>query len=492
MTDQASSTGAAAPLAGLRILEVAPPSAGAVTRFLAELGADVIQVPRDEAAADPVSALVANTGKRTIRLDLAVHSDRQRALELAADADILIDTRLDGTMPEWPGDDELAHLRRRNPRLVHLALSPFGKGNQWERWQATSSVIDALSGVLSRSGFPEKGPLPPPAEIALQCGYLQASWVALLAWFNRLRTGKGDSIDLSLVEAAEQAMDPGFGMAGSATAGVPSSQLPRGRPEARHQYPFLPCKDGFVRICVLAPRQWQGLFEWMGSPEKYAGPEFMKLHVRFASPTLLPDIAALFAEKTRAQLEEELGAHGVPMAPVLTLAEAIDTEQARARRALTEVTDAEGRKVRVPNGLVEVDGVRAGVTSVAREAAPDATWLDSSRIEPAPEADPPERPFSGLTILDLGVIVAGAEQSRLFADQGALTLKLENRAFPDGGRTSLTGEIVSINFAMGHRNKKGLGLNLRDPRGKGLFLDLTRQADLVLSNFKPGTLESLG
>ena len=66
------------PLAGLRVLEIAPPSAGAVTRYIAELGADVIHVPQAEIVDDTIAALVANTSKRIMRLDLASGEGRER------------------------------------------------------------------------------------------------------------------------------------------------------------------------------------------------------------------------------------------------------------------------------------------------------------------------------------------------------------------------------------------------------------------------------
>ena len=493
MTESTKAPTAGPALAGLRVLEIAPPSAGPVTRYLAELGADVILVPQAELVDDAVAALVGNSGKRIMRLDLTTAAGLDRLAELAAEADILLSTRLDGTLADPASDAWLATARARNPRLIAARLSPFGTGSSLERWQLTTSVMDALSGVLSRSGVPGREPLLPPTDVSLQCGYVQAAWVLLVAYFNRLRTGQGDALDLSLLEVTAQCMDPGYAIGGSATAGVPASQLPRGRTESRHMYPYLPCKDGFVRICVLGPRQWQNMFRWMGEPEKYASPDYYKLQVRFACATLMPDIAALFRDKTRAEVEAEGEAHGVPIAPVLTVREAMDSKQFAARRALTQVTAPDGRTATVPNGLLEIDGARAGVTGAAREVGDDASWIDACRFDPAPEATPPARPLAGITILDFGVIVAGAEQSRLLADQGALTLKLENKAFPDGARQSLgTDGPISINFAMGHRNKKSVGINLRDERGKAIFVDLARRADVVLSNFKPGTLASLG
>jgi crotonobetainyl-CoA:carnitine CoA-transferase CaiB-like acyl-CoA transferase len=88
--------------------------------------------------------------------------------------------------------------------------------------------------------------------------------------------------------------------------------------------------------------------------------------------------------------------------------------------------------------------------------------------------------------LDFGVIVLGAEAARLFADQGAEVIKIESRAFPDGAR------ISPVHFAIGHRGSKSIGVNLRSPEGVDLVKRLVAQSDVVLANFKPGTLEKLG
>ena len=71
-------------------------------------------------------------------------------------------------------------------------------------------------------------------------------------------------------------------------------------------------------------------------------------------------------------------------------------------------------------------------------------------------------------------------------------IKVENAAFPDGSRQNRTKDLISPTFATGHRNKRSLGLNVRDPEGKALLLRLIGNTDVLLSNFKGGTLESLG
>ena len=95
-------------------------------------------------------------------------------------------------------------------------------------------------------------------------------------------------------------------------------------------------------------------------------------------------------------------------------------------------------------------------------------------------------------MLDLGVIVVGGETGRLFADLGADVIKVESRAFPDGSRAASPLGTLSPTFAWGHRNKRSLGIDLRNPKGRQIFLDLVAVSDIVLSNFKPGTMESLG
>ena len=103
-----------------------------------------------------------------------------------------------------------------------------------------------------------------------------------------------------------------------------------------------------------------------------------------------------------------------------------------------------------------------------------------------------QRPFEGMRILDLGVIVAGGELGRLFADLGAEVIKVESAAYPDGLRQTPPGMTMSRSWALTHRNEYSLGLDLRHPVGRELFRRLVADADAVFANFKPGTLDSLG
>ncbi|HEY3687124.1 MAG TPA: CoA transferase [Streptosporangiaceae bacterium] len=480
------------PLLGVRVLDLVSGPMRAVGRHLVDLGAHVTRVRLDGVtrAGDggpvvggvAVGAAIAARGTHEVAIDLASDAGRRTWDGLLAAADILVED----TAPGGAAEAALgaAAIGAAHPALVVLSISDFGRGNDFSGWQATTPVIHALTSELSRSGIPGRDPLLPPGELPYEVAAAQAVFQALSLYLDRLRTGRGDLIDFSVLDGAMQTLDPAFGMVGSASAGVPLSKVPRGRTEERYKYPIIPCADGFARICVLAKRQWRGMFAWMGSPAEFADPAYDDLIVRFRSPDLLPAITRFFAGKTRAEVEREGQEYGVPTAAVLTVEEALRTEQIAARGFLRETELAPGVTAPVPAGVVEVDGARAYV-----DVPPEPGVRAAGAGERGPGGG---LPLAGLRVLDLGVIVVGGDTGRLFGDLGADVIKIENSAFLDGSRAALGPSTLSPGFAAGHRNKRAIGINLRDAEGARLARELVRSADIVLTNFKPGVPAALG
>lgn len=472
------------PLAGLRIAELVDGPLGPASRYLAELGAEVIhialgeQLDRAPRTREEFASLAAHAGKGWLRADPATEPGCAAIEAEFARADaILVDTSHGiGKDAPWTVDA----LHQRYPDAVVAMCSNFGSNTSLADWQATDPVLHALSGELSRSGIRGMAPLLPPGELGFQCAAVQLAYVVLLALYHRQRTGRGDLLDFSALDGAMQALDPGYGISGSATMGRPARLLSRDRPARGYQYPIFRCADGFVRICLLAARQWRGMFEWMGRPDEFASPEYEKVAYRYKSTTLIPALAAFFAVQTRAELEAGAVRHGVPLSALLELSEMMGSEHIAARGAFTDVTLADGTRVPLPNGVMEIDHARMGPCAAPGTALPPHGHESVAQ------------PFSDLKVLDLGVIVVGGEQGRLMSDNGADVIKLESRAFPDGTRQTDLATGMAVSLAAGHRNKRSLGLNLRDPEGKALFERMAAMADVVLSNFKPGTMESLG
>ena len=185
----------------------------------------------------------------------------------------------------------------------------------------------------------------------------------------------------------------------------------------------------------------------------------------------------------------------MPVAPVLDVSEVLAGAHFRARGAFVDAEVAPGVHGRLPSGFLELDGVRLGFRHRAPE--PGEHNDDHARRErparrPAlANAAPARRPLEGLRVVDFGIIVIGNEIGRLLADQGADVIKVENRAFPDAARVGYGGKL-SPSFVAGSRNKRSFGVDLRTPEGAELLKRLVAGADVVLENFKPGTLERLG
>jgi crotonobetainyl-CoA:carnitine CoA-transferase CaiB-like acyl-CoA transferase len=480
------------PLDGVRVISQIDGTLQSVSRLLADLGAEVIRI--EPAGGSPArrSGVMHNGSSVTFALrnanthSVATGDDIAETLRrLLATADVFISDAVPFTADE---------LRSINPRLVTVSMTDFGLVGPRSSWLATPDVHFALSSVLSRSGLPEvASPLFPPEFLAAEAAAAQAVWVTMLTYLNALRSGAGDFVDFSTNEALIQILDPGFGVGGSARAGESLLEVPRGRPDARHLYPIFPAVDGWVRICVLAKRQWQGMFEWLGRPEQFADPIYDNTMERFkAARTLYPLIGQLFATKTQAQIVEEGQALGVPTAAIVTASQVLETE-AYLLAGSFQTQAIGGERMTVPSGWFEIDDQRAGYRTAAPAIGADTETIDPDRVAPNfTLPGPGGRPFDGIRVLDLGVIVVGAELGRLFGDYGADVIKIESTSFPDGSRQADRPDAVTESSAWGHRNKRSLGLNLKSEKGKQIFRELVAKSDVVLTNFKPGTMESLG
>ncbi len=498
------------PLAGMRVVEIADGKTEMCGRFLAELGADVILLEYpggvDGRNVAPIAKGLSvrfqshHAGKRSLQLDLTKPADFEQFEALIAHTDLLIAA---GNAGAWPNTDaNLTRWRALNPTLVVLSVTDFGLFGPYRDYVATNAVHAALGGILCRSGQPGREPLLPPGQLAYETAAVQAAWVALLGHWQCLERGEGDLLDFSVLDATAQVIDPGFGVAGSAAV-ESSTQDPtlRGRPQVNPMYPIFPCKDGYVRICVLAPRQWQGMSEWLGADHPFTDASYRVLAKRKQEPDRINAcIAKFFSLQTKADLVGEGQRRGVPIAALTTPADVLRNPHFQARGAFIPFQSVTGERGQMPSGYAEIDGRRAG----PRRPAPAlgqhtseiiaelAALLRPSRSDDQKAMASRRRPLTGIRVLDLGIIVAGAETGRLFADQGAEVIKIESRAFPDGSRQTMPGAVISESFAQGHRGKSSLGIDLKSPRGLELFKQLVAQSDVVLSNYKPGTLESLG
>jgi crotonobetainyl-CoA:carnitine CoA-transferase CaiB-like acyl-CoA transferase len=460
-------------------------------RLLADLGADVVLIEPPcgaEARRKPpihdgssLYAAVKLANRRSVVLDLNDSAAKRRLSSLLAGADIWIQDGLGSG-----GGFDVQSISELFPHLVILAVSPFGRTGAYRGYRGNEWTHLAMCGVLSRSGLPGREPLTPPGEIVSEAAAFHGAWVALLAYWNRLETGWGDLLDFSTFEAALQVLDPA--VANMVIAGSDNGPPP-------HQgAPIFRCIDGYVRILVFSPRQWRCLRAWLGEPEAFLDPKFDQYPARYAEADALYQlIGELFAKLDVATAVAEGQKRSVPTAPVMTPGQVLQAPHYHARGTFREIHVNGAARALAPSGYLKIEGERLGYRSgtpgVGEHTA--EVLAEAWKARP-PVGDPsaPRRPMEGIRVLDLGVIVVGAESGRLFADQGADVIKVESKSHPDGARAAMAG-AMSASFASSNRNKRSLGLNLRSREGREAFLELVKHSDIVLSNFKPGTMEAL-
>lgn len=487
------------PLAGVRILDLAEGDFQMVGRYLADLGADVLRVEPPGGSSDRAAGVlsdgvsltfeIANAGKRFTTADPLD--------ELLAGADIVLLDRRSGFVTG--GRLDPSELTDSHPGTVVTLLSDFGAQGSRKDWVSTPGVQFALSTILSRSGLPDRGePLLPPSFLVAGAVAPQAVWLTLAAHLRARRSGVGELVDFATLDALLHIFDPPMGMQGSGRTGIDPFDVPHGRPDARAIYPIFATADGMVRVCVLSPRQWESMRGWLGDPEELRAPELRSPAGRVAAQGMVfAHYRALLAGLSTQEAVRLGEYHRVPVASIDRLADVLDEPAFRASGSITGLTLPDGRVAAVPSGVYTVDGVRTGITATEATEATENTapgapaWLHD-RLPASGAQQSGAQPLEGVRVLDLGVIVMGAETGRLLADLGADVIKIESSGFPDGCRQMSPGVRMTKSFAWGHRNKRSIGLDLGTAEGKDIFRRLVAGSDVVLSNFKPGILERLG
>lgn len=499
------------PLYGTRVLE-AVDKFDLVGRILADLGADVVKLesvagarsrkkPPFASDGQSIAFQIRNANKRSVTVpadDVEVADD---PAALLSSADVLLHD--DSEMGRY-ARDRAVDARRNHPGLIVVSISDFGPTGPSSGLAATDAVQLAIGSQLSKSGIAGHPPLLPPGAMAYDTSAVLAVWAVLVSLHNRNVTGWGDTVEFSVHEATVQVMDPPFGTIGTATQGIAKRQhgaraaLERGRP-ASSLYPIFQCVDGYVRIAVLTARQWHSMRQWLGEPDDLQDPSYDTIHGRQDIRALLDErYARHFAQMSRHEAAREGQRRGVPVSTVLSVLDVMDEEHFAQRGVFTDAVLAENIPCRLPAGYFELDGTRIGY----RHRAPrpgehteevSSDWAAAAPL-PAPARRPvPRRPLEGIRVVDFGIVVVGAELGRMFADLGAEVIRIESAQFPDNVRVADHWETgVGPGFAIGHRNQKSFGVNLRSAEGVALVKELVATADVVASNFKPGTLEKLG
>ena len=320
------------PLSGLRVVELTTTWAGPMCGcLLADFGADVIKVehPEGEVARrlppflpgtdPPVSFMqaTANRNKRSLTLDLRHPQGRDILLRLVSRTDVLVENFRPGTLDTWGLG--WTDLRAMKQDLILVSISGFGQFGRDSDRAGYDPLAQAASGFLSLNGSPEGEPVKSPTFLGDDLGGLHAALAALAALQHRERTGEGQRVDVSLLDAML------FQSSGYLTLGAMGVPLPRMGNEFRIAAPAntYRCRDGLIMAGVLTDTHWKRLARVIGRPELADDPGYETAPARIERRDQVNQLlASWMADHSMAEAEEQFVAAGLPIAAVRSYAEA--------------------------------------------------------------------------------------------------------------------------------------------------------------------------
>lgn len=384
------------PLAGFRILSAEQYGAGPYgTMFLAQLGAEVIKIEQpgegDSARAvgphflrenESLFFQSFNLNKRSLTLDLNSPEGKAILRRLAASSHAVVNN-LRGDLPQRIGLT-YADLKAANPALVCAHLSAYGRDNERTRWPGYDYLMQAEAGFFAMTGEP--GALPTRFGLSI-VDFMTGTMMAiglLAALVDAQRSGQGRDVDVDLLSTAvHQTSYPAMWYlnSGDITGRTSRSAHPTVTPSQMFR-----TADGWVFIMAQIPKFWTVLVEKIGRPELARDPRFLKSADRLRHRDELTVILdEVFGERPTAHWVELLGGH-MPVAPVLSLDQALDNPYLRTTGMIDSVAHPDRADMRVLANPIRLDGERlpnrAGpLLGVDTDAVLAEAGYDSAEIE---------------------------------------------------------------------------------------------------------------
>ena len=494
-----------------RVLDLTSGRADLGPLILAGLGADVVKVepPGGSAARSDAFMFAAyNRGKKSVTLDLQSPTDRREFLSLAAGADFLFEDAGPGVMAARGLGWE--QLRAANPRLVYVAVSPFGQDGPYSHHLATDLTLAAMGGMMALNGDPDRAPVRVSVPQTWRHAAAESAVAALVAHHLRERTGEGRFVDLSV-----QAAVFWTGLQAMIAAAIQGKDIQRAGTDLQLgaiTLPLIyPCRDGEVVMIGNGPTLVP-VVPWMVEdgivPASWLdGEEWASYDVKVLQGQPLTfsyeEVVARLADWTRQYTKQHLLEHGlannVTIAPVTTLPELLDFEQLRVRNYWRDLEVLDGAALRAPGPFVNAPLFPVNFGPAVRPPGADAEAVLEKERSPRPSSPlRPGLPFEGLKVADFSWIGVGPITGKYLADHGAEVVRIETASPPDRLRVAgpfkdgVFGPNRSQFFGAFNTSKRSIALNLKTPEAQEIGRKLIEWADVVLESFTPGTMAGFG
>jgi crotonobetainyl-CoA:carnitine CoA-transferase CaiB-like acyl-CoA transferase len=495
-------------LRGLRVVDVSDGVAGAYcAKLLADAGADVLKLEPPgghplrswsvsgsvghDGEPDGVLFRHLAAGQRSEVCDLESSSGRERALELVAESDIVIESFQPHVLESRRLGFE--QLISANPTVTMVSITPFGQEGPRHADQRSEFLLQALVGSLRLHGGLDDPPVAVGGRLGEWSAGAYAATGALAARTRSQRTGMGEHVDVSTLECLAVT----FLAYPTLLAALPGGS----RELTMTMVPGIePCKDGYAGLATITVQQWHDVLALMGRPDLVERVEWNDQRTRQRHRAeVCAEMSPWLMEHTVEEILELAAAFRVPAAPVGNGAN------------VTRLPHLVHRHLFQPNPRGGFPDPRppfrtTRTSPLAARAAPalgehDAVGFPaaaSARGQDAPRGDDGP-PLEGVRVVDLTSFWAGPFATQYLATLGADVIKVESAQRPDPMRFNVSVPMTTDQwyergslYLSVNLNKHGITLDLTQPRGLELLLDLVATADVVIENFTPRVMEQFG
>lgn len=333
---------------GARTIKVEPPVTGEGTRRLLEHDPDY--------ARDGMGAyyLTLNRNKQSVCVDLKSEAGKAVFLDLVRHADVVFDNFSVG-VTERLGID-YATLSKVNPRIVTCSVTGFGQSGPETQRPAFDQVVQAMGGGMSITGTPESGPTRSGIPIGDLSGGIFGAMGVLAAIAERERTGRGQHVDISMLDAQISLLNY------MATMHLMSGHVPGGIGNGHFvhvPYNSYPTADGHIIIACIGDGFFERFVEFIDLPA-LRDPAYRQQPVRFAAKAEIDAVVgAELRKQPTAYWLERLRAARIPCGPVNNFEQALNDVQVQARDMVVEVPLKTGETVRMPGNPMKLSGAQA-------------------------------------------------------------------------------------------------------------------------------------
>jgi crotonobetainyl-CoA:carnitine CoA-transferase CaiB-like acyl-CoA transferase len=296
-----------------------------------------------------------NRNKKSLGLNLKAEEGRWILWKLIERADVLLENFRPGVMDKLGFGYEA--VSKRNPRLVYCSISGFGQTGPYRNRPGYDVIAQGESGVMDLTGYPDLPPVKLGVSVADIVTGLHAFQGILLSLLARHRTGKGQYVDISLLDSMVSTLTY------HSLIYLTTGRSPK-RMGTRHPsivpYECFQAKDGFVNVAVTNQKQWFNFCKALGFPEIATDPRFEVMKDRLAHyDELKRMIDRVISTWTRAEVITRMSEVGIPAGPINTVGEVMEDPQIKAREMVYELIHPEYGPLRVlgiPIKLSETPG----------------------------------------------------------------------------------------------------------------------------------------